>query len=48
MAEEFAKGVSNNIIPLANIIVYIKEARTPKKAVKHIYKLIIKIKIAIE
>jgi hypothetical protein len=48
MTEEFAKGILNNIIPPANIIVYIKEARTLKKAVKYIYELIIKVKIAIK
>jgi hypothetical protein len=43
MAEEFTKGVLDNSIPLADIIVYIKEAKTLKEAVEYIYKLTTKI-----
>jgi len=35
--------VLNNSIPLVDIAVYIKEAKTLKEAIKHIYKLIAKI-----
>ena len=38
----------DNIILLANIAIYIKEAKTLKEAIKHIYKLVIKFKIAIK
>jgi hypothetical protein len=48
IVEEFAKGIPDNIILPANITVYIKEARTPKEAIKYIYKLTIKIEIAIK
>jgi hypothetical protein len=40
--------VPDNIILLANITVYIKEARTLKEAIKHVYKLVIKFEIAIK
>jgi plasmid stabilization system protein ParE len=48
MAEEFAKGVPDNSLPLANIAVYIKEAKTPKEAVKYVHKLTTKIENAIK
>jgi hypothetical protein len=38
----------DNVILLINITIYIKEARTLKEAVKYIYKLFIKFKIAIK
>ena len=40
--------MQDNIILLINIIVYIKEARTLKEAVKYIYKLFTKFKIIIK
>jgi hypothetical protein len=43
IAEEFTKGVLDNSIPLADITVYIKEAKTLKEAVEYIYKLTTKI-----
>jgi len=48
MAEEFIKGVLDNSIPLADITVYIKEAKTLKEAVEYIYKLTTKIRNAEE
>jgi hypothetical protein len=48
IVEEFTKGILDNIILLANIIVYIKEARTPKEALKYIHELTTKIKITIK
>jgi hypothetical protein len=48
IAEEFAKGVPDNVILPANIVVYIKEARTPKEAIKHVHELTVKIEIAVE
>jgi hypothetical protein len=44
MAEEFIKGVLDNNIPLIDITVYIKEAKTLKEAVEHIHELIAKIR----
>ena len=48
MAEEFAEGVPDNVIPPADIAVYIKEARTPKEALEHAHELTAKIEIAVE
>jgi hypothetical protein len=48
IVKKFTKGIPDNIILLINIAVYIKEARTSKKAIKYIYELIIKIEIAIK
>jgi hypothetical protein len=48
IAEEFAKGVPDNVILPANITVYIKEARTPKEAVEHVHELTTKIEITIK
>jgi hypothetical protein len=48
MAKEFAKSVLDNIILLINIIIYIKEAKTLKEAIKYIYKLIVEFEIAIK
>jgi hypothetical protein len=39
MAEEFVKRILDNNILLVNIIVYIKKAKTPKEAIKYIYKI---------
>ncbi|RDL31550.1 Uncharacterized protein BP5553_09759 [Venustampulla echinocandica] len=39
MAEEFAQGLPENMIPPANIAVYIKDATTPKEAVEHVHEL---------
>ena len=48
IVEEFAEGVPDNVIPPANIIVYIKEVKTLKEAVEHIHELTAKIEIAVE
>jgi hypothetical protein len=48
MAEEFAEGVPDNVVPPANIAVYIKEARTPKEAVEHVRELVVEFEIAVE
>ena len=48
MAEEFAKGVPDNVVPPANIAVYIKEARTPEEAVEHVHELVAEFEIAVE
>ena len=48
IAKEFAKGVPDNVILPANIIVYIKEARTLEEAVEYIHELVTEFEIAVE
>ncbi|KAL5328010.1 hypothetical protein ACEPPN_005716 [Leptodophora sp. 'Broadleaf-Isolate-01'] len=48
MAEEFAQGVPENLIPPANIALYIKEATTPKDAVEHVHELTAEIENALD
>ena len=46
--KEFTKSISDYIILLVNIIIYIKETRISEKAIKYIHKLVIEFEIAIK
>jgi hypothetical protein len=48
IAEEFAEGMPDNVVPPTNIAVYIKEARTPKEAVERVCELVVEFETAVE